>query len=166
MSRLCQSGKLIFRNSATEPFYDATGGGILTFSVLLTCGPVRIERPEFQIDSFALPQNYLLPVIILLLLFFGDSLNKTGRMDRTIVALKSWLRSKHIIWPDYPPWSGYSPCRRSAFFAPFVDAVDQNKELELQLKVAINYWFRHIWEYWWPLYPGVILAMQYSGCPW
>lgn len=27
-------------------------------------------------------------------------------------------------------------------------------------KTAINYWFRHIWEYWWPLYPGVILAMS------
>jgi integral membrane protein (TIGR00529 family) len=23
----------------------------------------------------------------------------------------------------------------------------------------INYWFRHIWEYWWPLYPGVLLTV-------
>ena len=22
----------------------------------------------------------------------------------------------------------------------------------------INYWFRHIWEYWWPFYPGVLLT--------
>ncbi len=22
----------------------------------------------------------------------------------------------------------------------------------------VNYWFRHIWEHWWPLYPGVLLA--------
>jgi hypothetical protein len=22
----------------------------------------------------------------------------------------------------------------------------------------INYWFRHIWEHWWPLYPGIILV--------
>jgi integral membrane protein (TIGR00529 family) len=22
----------------------------------------------------------------------------------------------------------------------------------------INYWFRHIWEYWWPLYPGILLT--------
>ncbi|NLG17580.1 MAG: DUF401 family protein [Fibrobacter sp.] len=24
---------------------------------------------------------------------------------------------------------------------------------------------RHIWEYWWPLYPGVILAISYTGIP-
>ena len=23
----------------------------------------------------------------------------------------------------------------------------------------VNYWFRHMWEYWWPLYPGVVLAV-------
>jgi hypothetical protein len=28
---------------------------------------------------------------------------------------------------------------------------------------AINYWYRHIWEYWFPLYPGVILAMTLTG---
>jgi integral membrane protein (TIGR00529 family) len=26
----------------------------------------------------------------------------------------------------------------------------------------VNYWFRHIWEYWWPLYPGVLLATAIS----
>jgi len=29
----------------------------------------------------------------------------------------------------------------------------------------INFWFRHIWEYWWPLYPGVVLAIEYSRLP-
>jgi len=28
---------------------------------------------------------------------------------------------------------------------------------------AVNYWFRHIWEYWWPLYPGFILAVSLLG---
>ena len=37
------------------------------------------------------------------------------------------------------------------FSAPFVAAVDEGGELESSHKVAINYWFRHIWEDWWPL---------------
>jgi hypothetical protein len=49
--------------------------------------------------------------------------------------------------------------------APLVASVDCDNELDLPHKVAINYWFRHLWEYWWPLYPGVILAMSYSGLP-
>jgi len=65
-----------------------------------------------------------------------------------------------------PALVGLLPMPAGALFsAPFVDAVDQHREIEPQLKAAINYWFRHIWEYWWPLYPGVILAMQYSGLP-
>jgi hypothetical protein len=27
-------------------------------------------------------------------------------------------------------------------------------------KTLVNYWFRHIWEYWWPLSPGVVLAVS------
>ena len=27
----------------------------------------------------------------------------------------------------------------------------------------VNYWFRHIWEYWWPLYPGVLLITALGG---
>jgi len=143
------------------------GVAILVFSALLTLwtGAGR-QGLNFQIRNFTLPQNYLLPVIILMLLFFSDALNKTGRMDRTIVALKGWLRSRHIILGGLPALVGLLPMPAGALFsAPFVDAVDHAREIEPKLKVAINYWFRHIWEYWWPLYPGVILAMQYSGLP-
>lgn len=143
------------------------GAAIFIFSVLLTLWTgTGWQGLTFQLQSFTLPQNYLLPVIILLLLFFSDALNKTGRMDRTIVALKSWLSSRHIILAGLPALVGLLPMPAGALFsAPFVDAVDQHREIEPQLKAAINYWFRHIWEYWWPLYPGVILAMQYSGLP-
>ncbi len=51
------------------------------------------------------------------------------------------------------------------FSAPLVDRCDAEGNIPPLLKTQINYWFRHIWEYWWPLYPGVILAMQYSGLP-
>jgi integral membrane protein (TIGR00529 family) len=143
------------------------GAAILIFSILLTLWTgTGVMGILFQISSFTLPQNYLLPLIILLLLFFSDALNKTGRMGRTIAALKLWLRSKHLMLAGLPALVGLLPMPAGALFsAPFVDAVDQGQEIEPQRKVAINYWFRHIWEYWWPLYPGVILAMQYSGLP-
>jgi hypothetical protein len=141
------------------------GAAILVFSILLTLWTgAGASGLRFLISSFVLPQNYLLPLIILLLLFFSDALNKTGRMGRTIAALKTWLRSKHLMLAGLPALVGLLPMPAGALFsAPFVDAVDQGQEIEPQRKVAINYWFRHIWEYWWPLYPGVILAMQYSG---
>jgi hypothetical protein len=46
------------------------------------------------------------------------------------------------------------------FSAPLVDSVDAAGEVPAALKAQTNHWFRHVWEYWWPLYPGVLLAMQ------
>ena len=143
------------------------GLAILLFSILLPLwAGTGMDGLIYQVTSFTQPQNYILPIIILLLLFFTESLSKTGRMERTIGALKEWLKSKRIIMAGLPALVGLLPMPAGALFsAPFVAAVDEKEELELPHKVAINYWFRHIWEYWWPLYPGVILAMQYSGLP-
>ena len=32
-------------------------------------------------------------------------------------------------------------------------------------KVVINYWFRHVWEMAWPLYPGIILTVALADIP-
>jgi len=32
-------------------------------------------------------------------------------------------------------------------------------------RVVINYWFRHVWELAWPLYPGIILTVALAGIP-
>ena len=42
------------------------------------------------------------------------------------------------------------------FSAPFVEQMAAQRDPAW--KTAVNYWFRHLWEYWWPLYPGVMLA--------
>jgi integral membrane protein (TIGR00529 family) len=45
------------------------------------------------------------------------------------------------------------------FSAPMVRSAAGEARLSGGFLSAVNYWFRHIWEHWWPLYPGVILAM-------
>jgi len=45
------------------------------------------------------------------------------------------------------------------FSAPMVDASLASLPVNKEQKTIINYWFRHIWEYWWPIFPGVILAL-------
>jgi uncharacterized protein len=102
--------------------------------------------------------------VILLLLFFTEALDKTGRMKRTIRALEEWLKSPRFLLAGFPALVGLLPMPGGALFsAPLVAAVDPENTLAPAHKAAINYWFRHIWEYWWPLYPGIILAIKYSG---
>jgi hypothetical protein len=51
----------------------------------------------------------------------------------------------------------------AVFSAPLVKKAAQDLRLENFQKVFINYWFRHIWELTWPLYPGFILAAYLSN---
>jgi integral membrane protein (TIGR00529 family) len=143
------------------------GLAILIFSVVLSLwSGTGIPGLVFQVPSFGRPDNYLLLVVIFLLLFFTESLNKAGRMERTVAALTSWLNNKKILLAGLPALVGLLPMPGGAIFsAPLVASIDGSGELDARQKVTINYWFRHIWEYWWPLYPGVILAIRYSELP-
>jgi hypothetical protein len=49
------------------------------------------------------------------------------------------------------------------FSAPMVASAAGEASVPPGKLSAINYWFRHIWEHWWPVYPGVILAMTLTG---
>jgi uncharacterized protein len=144
----------------------------LGFSILLCAGLLTAwtgtgwEGVHFQINNFLMPQNFLLLVAIFLLLFFTEALNVTGRMKRTIDSLKIWLKSKKLLIGGLPALVGLLPMPGGALVsAPLVASVDDHDDLSAPHKAAINYWFRHVWEYWWPLYPGVLLAVQYAAIP-
>jgi integral membrane protein (TIGR00529 family) len=141
------------------------GFAILVFAVVLTLWTgAGLAGCSYQAHSLLSPENYLLLVVILLLLFFTEALDKTGRMKRTINALEEWLKSPRLLLAGFPALVGLLPMPGGALFsAPLVAAVDPENTLRPAHKAAINYWFRHIWEYWWPLYPGIILAIKYSG---
>jgi hypothetical protein len=125
---------------------------------------VGAEGFAWLLAALAAPESLLLLAVILLLLFFTESLDKTGRMSRTVASLKAWLSSHSLLLAGLPALVGLLPMPGGALFsAPLVASVDSDQRLAPAHKVAINYWFRHIWEVWWPLYPGVILAIRYSG---
>ncbi len=49
------------------------------------------------------------------------------------------------------------------FSAPLVENVIGEDKISAERKAMINHWFRHLWEYWWPLYPGFVLAVELLG---
>ncbi len=127
---------------------------------------VGIQAFVWQARGFVRPENYLLIAVTVLLIFLTEALNVTGRMPRTVEALKSYLSNHRMLIGGLPALVGLLPMPGGALVsAPLVGSVDSENEIAPSLKVAINYWFRHIWEYWWPLYPGVILAIRYCGLP-
>uniref|UniRef100_A0A7C4UDM2 DUF401 family protein n=1 Tax=candidate division WOR-3 bacterium TaxID=2052148 RepID=A0A7C4UDM2_UNCW3 len=49
--------------------------------------------------------------------------------------------------------------------APLVKSTAKGTNLDGAKLTFINYWFRHIWEYFWPLYPGLILTSTLCKIP-
>jgi integral membrane protein (TIGR00529 family) len=148
-------------------FGISLGWSIAIHSIILSLWTgAGVKVLTWQARGFILPENYLMFAAILALLYFTEALNTTGRMKKTVDALKDRISSFRAVISGLPALVGLLPMPGGALVsAPLVGSVDSGNDLEPQLKTAINYWFRHIWECWWPLYPGVILALRYCGLP-
>jgi len=156
-------GAILAANVAGLPL----GAAILVFSLVLALwSGLGVMGTAALFTSFSRPENYLLPPAVLLLLFFTESLGRTGRIEATMETLGAYLRDRRLLLAGLPALVGLLPMPGGALFsAPLVAAADGRNDLDGATKGAVNYWFRHLWEYWWPLYPGVILAVRYSGLP-
>lgn len=106
-------------------------------------------------------QTLWLALIITLILILSDLMAKSGQQARIVSAFQAVSPSPRFTAASLPALIGLLPMPGGALFsAPMVGAAMENVPVKPELKVAINYWFRHIWEFWWPLYPGIILAIS------
>lgn len=109
--------------------------------------------------------NAMLSLIIFLVIWLSSQMAKVGIMKDLVNAIKSKLSVKGAI-AVLPAIIGLLPMPGGAIFsAPLVDDCDENSIFDPVLKTKINYWFRHIWEYTWPLYPGLILTSNIVDLP-
>jgi len=106
----------------------------------------------------------LLIVAIYHILTLTQLMNLTGQMHRMINSVRALAPSRRMALAILPAMIGFiSMPGGAAVSAPMVEAADEGKSLDPTQKTAINYWFRHVWEFWWPLYPGTLLAYEMSG---
>jgi integral membrane protein (TIGR00529 family) len=104
-------------------------------------------------------QTLLLVAVIVLIMIFSALLEKSGQLDRIVSSFQRVSPGPRFTLAAMPALIGLLPMPGGALFsAPMVEAAMGKRSVGPELKVAINYWFRHVWEYWWPLYPGIILA--------
>lgn len=114
---------------------------------------------DVVIDSNTL----LLCVTVFLIIMFSNFMDQAGIMKNLVSFFKIHL-SKKWAMAALPAVIGLLPMPGGAVFsAPLVEECDVEKEISGTHKSAVNYWFRHVWEPWWPLYPGVLLAVELSG---
>ncbi|MCM0755281.1 DUF401 family protein [Desulfovibrio aminophilus] len=112
------------------------------------------------------PETLFLAGIVALILVLSDLLERTGQSRRLMDCLARMIRSHRLRLGLFPALVGFLPMPGGAIFsAPMVAGVAEHLDLDRRHKALINYWFRHLWEMAWPLFPGLILTSNLAGLP-
>jgi integral membrane protein (TIGR00529 family) len=109
---------------------------------------------------------WLFLVITGLIVEFGRFLTEDRNAGALLSAIRRWGGRHGRAWSlmAVPSVIGLIPMPAGALFsAPLVGQAVTGPGWSAEWKSAVNYWFRHTWEYWWPLYPGIIVAMSVFG---
>ncbi len=104
--------------------------------------------------------------IVVLVLYLGEFLQATGSFRTMVDALKNLVRDDRLTLAIPSALIGLLPMMGGAMMgAPIVDEAAKRWEVSPAWKTFYNYWFRHVWEYWWPLYLNIILASAIFSVP-
>ncbi|MBS3783118.1 MAG: DUF401 family protein [Anaerolineae bacterium] len=138
----------------------------LGFVLLLACAavglvfgyPLRAVGRDVvltSVDLFTLQ----LALSILLIMLLSELLRETASLQGMVRALQALIPSGRLVIAALPALVGLLPMVGGAMFsAPMVNEVGDRFNVDRERKTFINYWFRHIWEYVFPLYPSMMLA--------
>lgn len=90
-------------------------------------------------------------------------LRTSGTLENFMISLRKLFGSDKFMLALMPAFLGFLPSVGGALFsAPMVESSSKAYNLSPERKTAINYWFRHIWEFSNPIVPALILASEIS----
>ncbi len=131
--------------------------GSLALGFIFGMHPWDIARSVFQALTHA--KTLSLALVVSLILVLSHSLEEAGQMERLLESFRGLVKNPRINLVIFPALIGLLPMPGGAIFsAPMVKTLGRKFRLSADQMSYLNYWFRHIWEYWWPLYPGVLLT--------
>ena len=109
------------------------------------------------------PELWLLAITITLIMEIGYFM-ASEENGRAFISIARRLGGRHgqaLSLILIPAAIGMIPMPGGALFsAPLVGLTADDSGNSAEWKAAVNYWFRHILEYWWPLYPVVIVTLS------
>ncbi|MFW6108183.1 MAG: DUF401 family protein [bacterium] len=112
------------------------------------------------------PNTLELTGLVLLITLLGHVLRHVASLQRLIAVLKALLRDRRVAMAVAPAFVGLLPMPGGALFsAPMVGELSDDLEAPTEDWVVINFWFRHVWELVWPLYPGILIAASILDAP-
>ena len=130
-------------------------------AVAFWMGQSPIQVTHSLLASLSSVETLQLVAIICLILIVSQLMKASGQLDRIVSSFVAVVQDASTVTVVMPALIGLLPMPGGALFsAPMVETAVAGCSLSQDRKTAVNYWFRHIWEFWWPLYPGVVLAVS------
>lgn len=124
---------------------------------------------DWAMTSVAAPfeeKPLFLVAIIALIMILSHLLENSGQTQRLMRAVAGLIVSPRLRMAFFASLIGLLPMPGGAIFsAPLVRSAAESLPVPPDRLALINYWFRHVWEAAWPLYPGIILAASLAGMP-
>ena len=137
-------------------------GGAFVLGLVFALPPGAIAVAALR--ALADLKTLSLTVVVSLILVLSQSLEASGQMARLLDRFKGLVARQRLNIVLFPALIGLLPMPGGAIFsAPMVRNIGAEARLGGAQMSFINYWFRHLWEYWWPLYPGVLLATNLAA---
>ncbi len=120
---------------------------------LYRIGPLDQARVILQSSIDPVTINLVTGLVLIMVL--ENIIRKKGLLKRMMESVVNVARDRRIAMAVLPGVIGLLPSAGgAAFSAPMVQEAAAGAEVAPERKAFVNYWFRHIWEYISPLYPG------------
>lgn len=118
-----------------------------------------VKQFKVLIDAGADAVTLNLVGALILIMVLENIIRKRGLLKQMTDSLSRVARDRRYTMAILPGVIGLLPSAGgAAFSAPMVQEAAGDISISPERRAFINYWFRHIWEYCSPLYPGIILV--------
>ncbi|ATW27412.1 DUF401 family protein [Candidatus Formimonas warabiya] len=127
--------------------------GLGAFGLMLWRGVINSETIE-------------LVIILILIMVLESLLRKEGYLNRLLSGLQAIVPNPRFVMAVLPSLIGLMPSVGGAMFsAPLVEHAAQGLSASPEQKSFVNFYYRHVTEYFLPIYPSLLLVAQLSGIP-
>ncbi len=110
-------------------------------------------------ETLSLPRTYDILFALYFVMCLEIELRTSGALAGMVQELQRIFSSTKVTLAVMPAFLGLLPSLGGArFSAPIVEEASKNLSISAEHKAAINFWFRHIFEFSSPIIPGMIMA--------
>ena len=117
-------------------------------------------------ETLSLSRTYDILLALYFVMCLEIELRMSGTLSGMVNALRRVFSGAKALLALMPAFLGLLPSLGGArFSAPIVDELSEDLSISQENKSAVNFWFRHIFEFSNPIIPGMIMACTIANVP-